>query len=426
MILVGFRIAGALSGMGLAILLTTHLGASQFGAISQALSLAMILSLFCTLGLEAACPKFLIGNLQKSAFDQARSFILFSFGVIVIMSSLICFLTISAFGGQSELIPLAILAAPVVALTRMAAGLSMGFSNVYAAVIPRSFLRPFLFLCIIALGLLQISPFPTYLIMIGFITANILVFVCQVCILLRPLRKLDAKATGQPISFAHWRTWLEFGGIIGGAVIFIEFFQHISILIASYTLPMAEVAYLDICMKLVGFVTFGIVAVNQSYLPRNAHAFFDLETIKLQALLRQAAFIRCLASVLGMSIVYLLGPSILNLFGAEFSAAAPVLYILLWVPFLIAFFGPAANMLSITDRPIVLLKIVGATLLCLCLGGFGGGQIWGVVGVAYAVLFSWFIWGAMAAIITWQRLGVDTSFVSLLINHNQRARGRVS
>ena len=422
MILVGFRIAGALSGMVLAIVLTTYLGVSQFGEIAQALSLTMVLSLFCTIGLEAACPKFLIGNLQQSAFGQARSFVYFSFCVVILMSIFICFMAFFVFSGQSKLITFAILSAPVVALTRMGAGLAMGFSNVYGAIIPRSFLRPFLFLCITVLGVMQLSPLPAHWIMIGFIIANMAVFGVQIIVLLRPLRKLEIDAYGQPLSFVQWRTWLEFGGIVGSAVIFIEFFQHISILIASYTLSMAEIGYLDISLKLVGFITFGIVAVNQTYLPRNAHAFLSVETAKLQGLLRQAAFIRCLASALGICIVYSVGPSILILFGSEFSAAIPVLNVLIWVPFLIAFFGPAANMLSITDQPVVLLKIVMATLFSLCIGVVWGGQIWGLMGVAYAVLFSWITWGGLTAMITWQRLGVDTTFISLFIQHTQHSK----
>jgi O-antigen/teichoic acid export membrane protein len=402
------------------------LGAAQFGLIAQALSLAMVLSLFCTLGLEAACPKFLIGNIEQSDFKAARSFVYFNFLVTIAMSVIVVSAAFWVLGSTSPSTTIAILAAPIVALTRMAAGFSMGFSNVYAAVIPRSFLRPFLCLCLVASVVYQSTAAPIHWVLICFFLANFLVFVVQAVTLARPIAQLRRESGAQKVSFFDWRKWLGFGTVIGGAILFIEFFQHISILIASITLPASDIAYLDVCMKLVGFVTFGIVAVNQSYLPRNAQAFFGFETTKLQALLRQAAMIRCIASALGVAVIYFAGPSVLRLFGAEFSAAMPVLNVLLWLPFLIGFFGPAANMLSITDHPVVLLRIVTVALISLCVGVTLGGKFGGVIGVAYGVVFSWLVWGGLVALVTWRRLGVDTTFIALIINHRTNSRRRAT
>jgi O-antigen/teichoic acid export membrane protein len=417
--LVAFRVAGAVSGMVLAMILTTSLGAAKFGEIAQALSLAMTLSLICTLGLESACPKFLIGNLKHAAFGQARSFIYFNFGVLLTTSTVLCFLAFMWSKNYSTLIFLAIFAAPVVALTRMAAGFSMGFSNVYAAVIPRSFLRPFLFLSFVTLYAIHSETLSSDRILFGFIGINLIVFCIQMFFFAPHITRLRNDADGQSLSFLNWKKWMGFGGIVGGAVIFIEFFQHLSILIASVILPAADIAYLDICMKLVGFITFGVVAVNQSFLPRNAHAFFDFDMAKLQSLLRQAALIRCGTSVVGMIVIYAAGPLILSLFGSEFSVALPVLNVLIWLPLLIAFFGPAANMLSITDQPVILLKIVVAALLVLSIGILWGSQNLGVVGAAYGVLLSWVVWGALVAHHTWRRVGVDTTFIAIFVDHSK-------
>jgi O-antigen/teichoic acid export membrane protein len=136
--------------------------------------------------------------------------------------------------------------------------------------------------------------------------------------------------------------------------------------------------------------------------------------------------IRCFASILGIAVVYFAGPSGLRLFGAEFGAATPVLNAMLWLPFLIGFFGPAANMLSISDRPAVLLKIVAVALVSLCVGVLVGGEIGGVIGVAYGVVFSWLVWGSLVAFITWRRLGVDTTFIALFTDHHPNSQGQTT
>ena len=228
----------------------------------------------------------MITNLVHRQFAKARAFVQFNLLVLCIMSMATYFATITWYGIQSELFFYAILAAPLVALTRIAASVSMGVSDVFGAVIPRSFLRQFLFLCGV-IGMFWWQPdVELHWVMLCFISANMIVFAVQFFALHPYWTQLNAEAAGQVIDFEDWRSWLSLGGIIGSVVIFVEFFQHLTILISARTLPAVDVGYLDICMKLAGFMTFGIVAINQSFLPRNTRAFAGKDFAMLQSLLR--------------------------------------------------------------------------------------------------------------------------------------------
>jgi O-antigen/teichoic acid export membrane protein len=412
------RIAGAVCGVAATLLLTRTLGAEKFGLIAQGMSVAMVLSILCTLSVESGSPRFMITYMAQNRFGAVWSFMRFNMWILVGLSVLVC--TGSLFwlsfhnGPASSVYFWAILCAPVIALTRIFAGFGMGFSDVALAVIPRSFLRQFLFLVGAALIVLTAKGVDPFLIIIAFLMANLVVAIAQF-ILLRPsLQEIRQEASFDLQSMQAWPNWMQIGAIIGSGILFIEFYQFLTILLGARFLTLVEVAQLDICLKLVGFVCFALVAVQQSFTPRNVSAYANNDMLELQQTLTQAASLRLLIGVLGISALALSAPLVLGIFGSEFTAALPVLLISLGIPLAMTIFGPGTNILSLIKRPTILIKIALITVVTLIGAVTLGSILWGVTGAAIGAVTAWCVWGLFSSIFARNLVGVDTSVLSIL------------
>lgn len=412
-VLIASRVAGALCGMVASVVMARTLGAEQFGLVAQALSLVMVLSLLCTLSIESGSARFMITYITQNRFGAVWSFMCFNLwmltglGALVVISGLIYFSSGNALAQSHSF--WAVLAAPMVALTRIFAGFGMGFSEVATAVIPRSFLRQFLFL----VGVIILATFATgyapYQALIAFVIANALVALCQWVLLYPSIQQVRKEARYELRSMQAWPNWVGVGCVIGGGLIFIEFYQFLTILLASWFLTLTQVGQLDICLKLAGFVIFALVAVQQSFTPRNVSAFAKGDLQQLQANLNQAALLRTLiggVAVLGMSV---LGGVALGLFGPDFAQARTTLFICLGIPIINIVFGAGGNLLSLIKRPIILARISVLTVLILILGVCVGAMSFGINGAAMGAVTAWMVWSMCGAFYAHKQIGVDTT-----------------
>ncbi len=412
-ILVACRVAGAVSGMLASLLLSRYYGAAQFGLIAQALSLTMVMSIFCTLNIEAGSPRFMIAAIRKGNLLSARNYASFNFRIWAVMSALCC-LTVALWiwlqnGFISPLYLGAIIVAPLVGLTRIFAGLAMGFSKVFLAVIPRSFMRQFLFLFGVIGITFMVGSAPVFWVLIAFGVANIGVGFLQYKSL-RPLMNnlLHQGGNGGAV-YTEWQQWIKLGTIIGSSVLFIEFNQYFSVLLAGLTLSNIDVALLDIALKIIGFVSFSIIAINQSYLPRITQAFAVNDLAQVQAYLNQSGLIRLWVTMVIVAIFILAAPYILALFGPAFIDARPLFLLLLGIPILMAIFGPAQQILSLIKRPSLLAILAGIAVVLLCAGVIIGGASGGGIGAAMGVLISWVFWTVAGVFLVHRETGLNTS-----------------
>jgi O-antigen/teichoic acid export membrane protein len=109
-----------------------------------------------------------------------------------------------------------------------------------------------------------------------------------------------------------------------------------------------------------------------------------------------------------------LAPLILGLFGTYFIAAKSVFYVLLGVPILMALCGPAQQLLSLIERPIILTFLVCFSLSILCVGVIIGSVHGGVLGAALGVLMAWFFWTLGGAILAYKCTGLHTSVLGAM------------
>jgi|GEM_PF-7050594 len=425
MTLVSLRLIGALAGMAVSLLLTRALGAEQYGHIAQALSLCMILSICCTAGIEAGSAKFMIPAVVAQNRLAEAAYITFSLRVLLTLSGVVCLFTaiviLSFRSNLSSVAICAILTAPVIGFSRILSGFSIGYSNIYSAVMPRSFMRPLLFLALI----FALETFDDHLsprnIMLVFMMAVAMVCGFQIWAVMKKFKRPNAN-TKQVTRFDMSRmTWLCHGALIGGAVIFIEFYQSLAVVFSSFILAPNQVGLFDISLKLVGFVGFTLVAVNQAFLPRNAKAFAKQDFQTLQSNLIQASGIRFVFGLCAIALACLLGPTVLAMFGPEFSDAVPTFITCLGIPTIMVIFGSPSQIISLWKSPETLVTLVVVSLLCLALGVSLGAQIGGPLGAAWGVNFAWLVWAAGGACITIKHIGIDTSVFAIFRKPKQLA-----
>jgi O-antigen/teichoic acid export membrane protein len=413
-------VVGALAAVGFTMLLSRSLGAEAMGQVSVAISLAMVMALACTANIETGGMRFMVADLANGDLARVRGYMRFSRRFVILTSVVatcagLAWLTWRAEGTlpQGHLL-LAMLAAPLLGWMRLGAGFAMGFSRPVLAVLPRTMFRPVAFLGMIA-GWVSIVGVPSpEEAMALFAFSILLVLGVQQLLLSHAATKAMGPAAGQEdVESTDWPEWVKVSLTLGLNVLFVEYSIYIAVLCASLVLTSAEVALLDITLKLMALLKFGVTAVNQVFAPRLSRAMATGDNAQLTRWLAVSGVMKLGVVSVGLVIAVVLGQWALGLFGDEFPAAYTLLMLLLLDPVLVVLFGPASNVVSFSKQPHALLPVLAATLLVLVGGVIVLGYLYGVMGVGAAIVAARLIWVVWLAAFCWRKFGVDPTIAAL-------------
>ncbi|QHQ36412.1 hypothetical protein [Algicella marina] len=402
-LLVAARLGGAICGMLFLLLLTRTGGAALAGEVAALIAATMLLGLAGTANIEAGGVRFMVRALATGQPEQATGFIRFSRRLTLVLA---CCITAGVWicttpGAAGTL---ALLAVPLIALARLGAGLAMGFSRVLAGIVPRTFLRQALMLAGLALLTASLGPPDLWQVMALWLAANAVVVTTQSV----ALRRHRVRLTAAPDT-THAPAWVRHGLTLGLNVLYIEYAIQLTIVLAATVLAPADLARLDICLKIAAFLRFAAIAVNQAFMPRLSAALATADAPALARWLALASLLRLAAVGTGFGVLAVTAPHLLRLFGPEFAPLAPLLLALALEPLIAALFGPAATMLTLSSRPTTVLPVLAATLATLALGTLLGGHLFGLWGVAAAWLAAALLWSAALAHRAQAQLGIDTT-----------------
>lgn len=408
------RIGGAVFALGFTMIMSRSMGAEGLGEVSAAMALALLLGLACTGNIEAGGVRFMVHDIAAGHWGRVRGFMRFSSHVVWGMSALIVALalTLAIWTDRGWPVCLAILSAPLLAWLRLGTGFAMGLSRPVLASLPGSALRPFLFFLAIALWVLLSGGITPPTAMTLFLLTIPPVLIVQWRLVRRAVRGvIPGDVTPQT---GPRRTWLGVSLTLGLSVMFVEYSVYIAVLAASAVLGPAQLALLDVALKLTILLKFGVVAITQVFQPQlsRAMALGDRDAVRrclgLSGCLRFGVLIVALVLAAGA------GRSVLALFGPDFVAAYPVLLLLMLDPVATVVLGPVANVVSFSDRPRALLPALVPGLAGLILGALVLGGIWGLWGVALAYVGARVCWLGWLGLVCLRRLGIDpTIFGSL-------------
>ncbi len=411
------RVGGALAGMLFTMMLTRNMGATGAGQVSVAISLGMVLALACTLNIENGAVRFMVQDFTRENLPGVAGYIKFSRIFILKVSGAVTILAVlGLFVADYPLtspLYLAVLTAPILGWMRLGAGIAQGFSRPVLSVLPRTLLRPLFMVIAVGAWLVLVGTMTPWTATLLFLITTLLVLVAQNLLLQSDMTKLAMGMAGKTADISDQRDWVRIGLTLGLNVLFIEYSIYLTVLLAALVLPAAETARLDVLLKLIALVRYGLISINQYFMPRMSRALGNNNRPALERLIAISGMMRLAVTAVGGIGFVLFGRFILGLFGPEFAGDQPYLLLLLLDTLLIALLGPGSNIVGLSRQPHRMLPILLASLITLSVGTLVCGYAFGLAGVIWVAILTRLVWlggvAAQARAIT----GIDTTMASL-------------
>lgn len=384
------RIASALLAFLSQILLARWMGAFEFGIFTYGWVWVLVLGSLVSIGFATSVMRFLPQYREQQKWELFHGFlragrmIVFVLGAVI---AVIAALLIRDWSGLIEpvyLVPLtvALLSLPAYGLTDFHDGVGRAQGWIDLALIPPYILRPILLFVCIGIFYWAARPPDAAAAALALVLACWLTAVAQYLALRTRLQRSTPRA--QPAyMFANWtRTSLPLFMIDG----FTLFILNLDVLLLEYLrVPPDRIGIYFAALKTISLVAFVHFSISAVAMPRFAalHARGDLAGIR--AFLTRMQSWCFWPSLLAAAFLLAVGRPLLWLFGPDFTAAYPVMFILTVGLLARAFAGPAQNLLAVSGHQDKAALILLATLLLN--GGFGLALIprYGIEGAAVAI-----------------------------------------
>lgn len=407
---VACRVGGAGAAVLLSLMMARSMQLDEMGLAASAMSVGVLGALVASVGVEAGGIRFLPGYLAHGQTAQARGFLRFGIGLAVglgLIFGILAFAGIVLFvdGPRRWPYALAIGAAALIGVARVLASQSLGFRRPLAASVPMQLVRPVALLALTGLIILAVPAPSAVAVMVAFALSVVLTIGLQLALTLPLHRRV---ATAAP-DYAPWREWLGVGFRLGVGALFLEFGRDVAIFTASFSLSAAEVAIYAVAIRIIGFVKFGVVAVNQNYMPALSAAMAREDQPRVARIIAVSNHLKFWPVLACCVALVFLGPYILAPFGPKFAAAEPLLLILMAEPLLMAVLGPAAAVLSFSKHYALIQTSTLLATLLLVAAVYLGGRYGGMTGAAWGVIGAWAAWCLLLTILTKRRLGLDVT-----------------
>lgn len=402
------RIVSALLAFVSQILLARWMGAFEFGVFSYSWVWVLVLGSLVSIGFATSVIRFLPEYREQGRWDLFQGFLRAGRVIVVLLGAAIAVLTvlfIEDWSGVLEpvyVIPLsiALLSLPAYGLTDFQDGVGRAQGWIDLALIPPYIVRPLLLFAFIGIFYWAARP-PD-----AATAALALVFACWVTAIVQYLalrRRLALAAPKAPSSLALklWiRTSLPLFMIDG----FTLFILNLDVLLLEYLrVPPDRIGIYFAALKTISLIAFVHFSISAVAMPRFAALYARGELAELRAFLVRMQAWSFWPSLLGAAFLLILGKPLLWLFGPDFMAAYPVMFILAVGLLIRAYAGPAQNLLAVSGHQDKAAMILFATLLLN--GGLGLALIpqWGIEGAAVAISAA-FACEAIATLILTKRL----------------------
>lgn len=408
------RVGGVLAALLLNLAMARLMGPDEMGLALMAMSAASVGAVIAAGGLEGGAVRFLPAYLGTGREAAARAYLhLTGSGVWMIGAAVALVAGIAAAvrpDAVSAVPALALAGAVLLAVVRVQASHCLGFGRPVAANLPVQLLRPgFLMIAVIVAGVLA-PPLTPERVMALFVLTLAMVMVVQAWLASGARRKL-------PRGTHDWsgvREWFAVGLQLGLAGLFIGFGRDIAILCAGTVLPPEDVARLGVALRIAGFVKFGMIAVNQAFMPRLSAAMARGDRPAIDHAITLSNHLKFWPMMAAIIVIHLFSARIMAVFGADFVAAAPVLSVLLLEPAAAAILGPGSSVVSFGRQKHLVLMVAVAATGVLAVGVVTGGHVAGLPGAAWGVVVAWVFWSAAFAILARTELGRGVTIVTTL------------
>ncbi|MGE3873639.1 MAG: lipopolysaccharide biosynthesis protein [Parvibaculaceae bacterium] len=401
------RVASAVLAFLTQIFLARWMGAFEFGIFSYSWIWIIVLGSLVSAGFATSVVRFLPEYRERENWDLLRGFLrtgrTIAFGVGAVVAILAAFL-VNGWAGIVEpvyLLPLslALISLPAYGLTDFQDGVGRAQGWIYLALIPPYILRPILLFVFIGVFYALAHP-PD-----AATAALALIIACWLTALLQYLAQRrrfggTVPKTKPAYAIPFWiRTSLPLLMIDG----FTLFILNLDVLLLEFLrAPPDRIGIYFAALKTISLIAFVHFSISAVAMPRFAALHARGETVEIGRFLARMQKWCFWPSLAGALVLLALGKPLLWLFGPDFVAAYPVMFILAIGLLARAAAGPAQNLLAVSGHQDKAAMILFATLIIN--GGLGLTFIprFGIQGAAMATSAA-FAFEALATIVLTRR-----------------------
>ncbi len=391
-----FAFAIRVASAGLAylsqIILARWMGTYEYGIFAYVWVCLLMLGGFSTLGLNTAVIRFIPEYTEKLDMNRLRG-LLFKSRLITLVTatflmgvSFALLLLLKDHVASYVFLPalLVLICLPAYALTDLHDSMARAYGWMNLALIPPFLLRPLLILAVMAAFYLAGFPMTAVMAISAAIVATWITSLLQILLLQPRLNQEIPKGDRQD----ETKFWLKVALPILLMESFVLFLQNTDVLVLSQFHAPDDVAIYFAALKTINLITFVHFAVSNAVANRFSAYQARGDKDLLAAMVRQSVSWTFWPSLAAAVVLLALGKPLLWLFGPEFTAAYPVMFILAAGLVIKAMFGPAEYLLNMLGEQKLCALILFTTALVNIILNFALIPPYGLTGAATATSLS--------------------------------------
>jgi O-antigen/teichoic acid export membrane protein len=403
------RVVSAVIAFASQVFMARWMGSFEYGILVLVWTSAIIVGSLACLGFHTTVIRFIPEYRERGLFAELRGILLSSRLFVLGISTLVAgigALGVWVFSDRIEsyyVVPFALgaICLPMLALTDLLQGISRAHSWALFALTPTYIVRPVLILVFMALAVWNGLPADATTGVLASIAATYTTSVIQ---LAGVTRRVDRHTPPGPMKF-HFSEWF----LVSLPIFLVESFffllTNADVLMVGYYLQPSDVAVYFATVKTLALVHFVYFAVKAGVATRYAQ-FTHGQPEKLAAFARETVSWTFWPSLLMAGLVLALGEPMLTLFGPEFVAGYPLLFLLVLGVVARAAVGPAESLLTMTGNQNICALVYALTLalnIVLNVVLIPHFHLWGAaMATAFAMVFE----AAALSFTVWRRLGI--------------------
>ena len=365
------RIASAAIAFLSQILLARWMGTFEYGVFTYIWVWLYVLATLAPLGTSTAVVRFIPEYIEHGKQALARGFLRFGRQVSIGIGILVLLVGASLLAFTDDVIPphyrvpmlLALVCLPGFASIEFMDGIGRARGWMHLALVPGYILRPLLLLLLIAIAALaglsrSAETAVSALIIATWVAATVQYFLQH--------RRLSKELIGTKPAY-NLRPWIA----VSLPTMLLESFSLImlnfDILVLELFVTPDQIAIYFAAMRTISLISFVHFAVAAAMMSRFATAYATQDFASIRSLLHQARIWTFVPSLAGAVFLLAAGKPMLWLFGPEFTAGYPVMFILAAGLLARAAAGPAQSLLVVTGHQNITAVVLCGSVLLNCI-----------------------------------------------------------
>ncbi len=421
-LVIGARVLGGVVGLASHVFVARILGPEALGQFFFALSLAMVLSILCSMGYPWIAARYVARHETGRTASNFHEFlahvhrdIALSSAVLVGLAGIVIFL-ITSWPLETRLgLFIGIATAPFFALMKLNGALANAQKKFMLAYLPDLLLRP-LFLMGFILLLYGVTTGLTVNSMLAGHFVIVIALMAYQASRLRGLTKSvkltslqSENRSGDATKHESPRQWRKHALPMIVATLFVSVFADLDIVLVGTLLAERELAIFGASLKFALFLAFAIQAIHQLILRDAAEALEGGDRNRLGEIIGRANLLGIALSLGALGFVVFWGQDVLRIFGSDFTEGHVCLIILVAAQLARSAAGPAVQILALSGHERHGLPVFAAGLGLLVISNLILVPPFGATGAALAVFIVTLMWTIGLAVTASRRAGVNTT-----------------